>query len=885
MSKQLLTWVDVEQRLRDLYEAGQWPQGLVSSEAYWTGLRLFLRSSSDEQGVRSWLRGIFGSKVAGERGDFHLELDSNTALPIDLELDDGVGPPPRYVPSFVRPSRIPGPKPPPDEYGDDDFHDPPLVVFHSYKGGVGRTTHALAFALETVEYTGGKVLLVDGDFEAPGLSWHIRTRYPEPEISYADLLVLAHADEDPDAHGTIQTVATHLRNQEDRGIYVLPSFREVFRWEALDIRPDHLMSGRSPYALSTLLCSLGQTLGVKAVIVDLRAGLSELSAGLLLDPRVFRVLVASVGEQSLRGVEGVAKQLRVNLGDRSVATTHFVISHVPAVLREADVTAAARESLLSSLSIPDDEPDEGEVPEVVISEYDLDLVTLPLEWERALAALENAKLPSRLRPLIERSPILGATTPRATREMTLEEARRHLADRAADQIFAESGQATGFLRIEPLTRLAGSHRTRLPVVVVTGSRGAGKTYTFFQLLGARTWSSFVEQAIIGSDPAPGDDVVMVPLLGPRNVTADARRMLDQIEHELDERVGSTTSSLAVADRLLEKIESGDASLTAWRSFWFDAMAWRVGCEPLTEGAGERLLEHLRAKGLRVVFVVDGLEDKFQKFLDDEVQRVALRALLQDVPERLEGRPGDDAGLIVLVRPDLVRTSIAQNSQQFLARYRPYAIQWSQDAALKLAIWLAVEAGALQLGESSSAVAELSQERRDELLVQLWGTKLGSTRSKEARSKAWVTGVLSDFEGQIQARDIVRLLHHAARRSVYRDERFDDRLLDPRAMRQALKDWGAEKIGELEDEDTRLKAIFDRLRRVSQHSKRVPFNAEDIGLDKTSVEYLRSRGIIYDDGGEIYITELVRVGLGFEMGNGARPRVVSLRRKILRNSHG
>lgn len=877
MADLLITWVDVQQKLRACHEAGDWPEGLNWAEVYWTGVRLHLSPSADEHTVRNWLEAVFAPRLKDEQ----LELDSGVALPVDFELDefDERGDERAdYVPSFSRPTRVPGPRPAIELREGEDLYEPPLVAFHSYKGGVGRTTHALAFALEAVAYSGGKVLLVDGDVEAPGLSWHIRDRYPEPAISYADLLILAHGDEDPNASASVAAVAKRLANQEDRGLYVLPSFREGFRWEALDIRPDHLVAGRSSFAVSDLLVALGVELGVKAIVVDLRAGLSELSAGLLLDPRVFRVLVTSVGAQSLRGIEEVAKRLATILGAKSSSTTHFVISHVPVVLRDSELLERARESLIASLVEPDEALEEGQVAEVVVSEYDVDLVTLPLGWSSTLALLDKAGLPQRLRVLVERSPISGAGASASQAALPLAEVRRRLAERAEQQIFAETGEATDFLRIEPLIRLAQDHRTRLPVVVVTGAKGAGKTYTFFQILLAQTWSAFTQRALGG--PSQGSEAFVVPLVEPRNVDDAARKILAGSERELNQLFGSDRlSTLELRERLLQLVESKETALSTWRSFWLDAMAWRVGCEPRVAGAGDRLVEHLRGAKRRVSFIVDGLEDVFQGFQDNEVERLALRALVQDVPERLAHFASDEVGLVILVRPDLIHAAVKQNPQQLLARYKHYAIRWSPDAALKLAIWLAVRAGVLALDGTAAAVANLAKGPRDDLLRQLWGNKLGSAKSREARSTAWVIGVLSDFGGQIQARDVVRLIHHAARGSAEQDDRFHDRILDPRSMRKALADWGEEKVRELGEEDRQLAKIFDGLENAPHAKKQVPFAAKELGLDDDRLEYLRQRGIIYDDRGEIYITELVRVGLGFEMGNGARPRVVSLRHKL------
>lgn len=45
---------------------------------------------------------------------------------------------------------------------------PPIVSFYSYKGGMGRTTTAVAYAIDLVRNQGKRVVLIDCDLEAPG---------------------------------------------------------------------------------------------------------------------------------------------------------------------------------------------------------------------------------------------------------------------------------------------------------------------------------------------------------------------------------------------------------------------------------------------------------------------------------------------------------------------------------------------------------------------------------------------------------------------------------------------------------------------------------------------------------------------------------------------
>jgi len=109
---------------------------------------------------------------------------------------------------------------------------PPVVAFHSFKGGVGRTTHAIALA-KALTAKKQKVLLVDGDLEAPGISWLFERRLPNPPVSFADFLALVHGDPSPHAETAIQLVSDRLQNAFIDGIFILPSFRSTSGFSSL----------------------------------------------------------------------------------------------------------------------------------------------------------------------------------------------------------------------------------------------------------------------------------------------------------------------------------------------------------------------------------------------------------------------------------------------------------------------------------------------------------------------------------------------------------------------------------------------------------------------------------------------------------------------------
>jgi len=94
-------------------------------------------------------------------------------------------------------------------------------------------------------------------------------------------------------------------------------------------------------------------------------------------------------------------------------------------------------------------------------------------------------------------------------------------------------------------------------------------------------------------------------------------------------------------------------------------------------------------------------------------------------------------------------------------------------------------------------------------VPVWGKKLGQDNSREARTSAWVLDALSDFNGQIQARDLVRFVHFAAERSG-QDTRWPDRILTPTAIRESLPACSAQKVEEISKENSVLREVFAAL---------------------------------------------------------------------------
>jgi hypothetical protein len=737
---------------------------------------------------------------------------------------------------------------------------------------------------------------------------------PNSPVSFADLLALAHGDPSPEAVDAIQLVADRLLSSVTDGIFVLPSFRSNERFSSIEIRPEHLIVGaKNPFILTNLLANIGKALGVDVVIVDLRAGISELAAGLILDPRVYRIFVTTLSGQS---ISGTIRLLEL-LGEKSPSTRDtdplptLIITQVPENEQGSDLVLEADNKLLeaSRKIIGEDreiqneqgsdlvlEADNklieasrkiiGENREIlrVITPFADSLLVLPPAWEDVINRLQRSGIVDAVRPLVEWLP--GQQAQQIATSLTdLKSQRQQLQDRAKQSVYAENAEVEEFLATNPLRKLASDNRHRLPIVVIVGAKGSGKTYTFLQIVYRKNWQNFVGDAGVGEIES---NAVICPLLESNNLQPSAQERVQQVRVQAAEVLGFKIPKKSgdirhyIRDGCQLNLHEGQ-----WRDRWLDVIALGVGFQPQNkdsktetskiEGAGRKLTEHLVATKKQLIVVIDGLEDLFQDFaIEKSQQKIALRALLQDVPEWLGQQPGLPLGIIIFVRRDMVVATVSQNAGQMMARYEPYALKWDREEALRLVAWVANLATILP-SINITQLHDMSEVELTEALIPLWGKRLGSERSKEAGSARFTLAALSDFRGQIQARDLVRLLHLAAKGSV-NDTRWQDRILVPTAVKGALPECSREKIQEIENENTSLKNVFAKLRDLPEANQKIPFIRDTIQLSPEEMEILEDNGVVIREKDKYYMPEIFRLGLGFSLTAAGRPRVIALARR-------
>ncbi|NEP36020.1 MAG: ParA family protein, partial [Moorea sp. SIO3B2] len=498
------------------------------------------------------------------------------------------------------------------------------------------------------------------------------------------------------------------------------------------------------------------------------------------------------------------------------------------------------------------------------------LQILSNSWQEVWQHLVTSQLIDFLHPLLEWLPDnLNKSNQADEPLILLKYQRESLRNIAEKMIYAEHAETEDFLVTESLANLANNYRNQIPITVVIGAKGSGKTYTFMQIIRRKEWQKFGEDVgVINVD----NTAFIAPIIASNNLNNKAKEIVDDVRKYCAEQIGLTppVNDSEIKDYIREGCQQ-NLHEGQWRDRWLDVIAKSLDMT----GKGRDLPKYLADNKQKIVAVIDGLEDLFQEFAQDKAQQTALRALLQDVPQWLEQEPFRGLGIIIFVRQDILTASVRQNSGQMMSRYQPYRLRWNGETVLRLVAWVARKAD-ISLNLKRSELQDMNEAELTESLRPLWGKNLGNDRSRQARSAPFVIAALSDYNGQIQSRDVVRFLKIAAGQSID-DDYWQDRILVPKAIRGCLDECSQEKITEIELENEPLKRVFNKLRPLSADQKKSPFQLENIDLSPEDISLLKENGVIIADGDKYYVSEIFRLGLGFSQ-NVGRPKIMALARR-------
>lgn len=519
--ERLLTWLDVERVFKQKTQLwAHLPEGVHSVDCYHDGVDI--AHSVDGVTVEAWLRDIFGRAFSEQPAQLHLRA-GNGEYPVRLERVSAPAAARRLLPLYPLWRDVA--YLPVDENSAPCFSNlpapfvagPRMVSFHSFKGGVGRTTALMTYVTARLHATDAqkpvKVLVVDADLEAPGVTfWLDETN--RPQVSFIQFLEAMHYPP-VSAEASLDFFADQLRKTSldvggsQRELFVLPAALDLTEIQDMPVQPGHL--ARNPdnaWILTDHLHALGKRLDVDAVFIDLRAGLSELASPVIFDPRVEHYFVTTVAKQSVLGMCEVLKRLHAFNSSltQEQPKPSVVISLLTKSLRESSIYGEAKESIEIAYPLPN----RGRGSEVAMDEG---VEWLEADFSESLMAIGSVR---EAFDVLRTSSLYGgahqwgtsatkiqATSVRSSQTVTSRADLANALHEFCEKEHAEHSRVDDWLVTEPLRNLGKHFAKDIPNAVVVGAKGAGKTFTYLQICQSQKWGVYLQRVGEGNPDVAG----------------------------------------------------------------------------------------------------------------------------------------------------------------------------------------------------------------------------------------------------------------------------------------------------------------------------------------------------------------------------------------------
>ncbi|QHV00237.1 tyrosine-protein kinase family protein [Synechocystis sp. CACIAM 05] len=707
---------------------------------------------------------------------------------------------------------------------------PRTIVFYSFKGGVGRTT-ALNHVAWQLAMRGRKVVAVDLDLEAPGLSTSFSLT-PEPNYGIVDYFYeRSYLPEgiDPDIDITDIFGEVRIPNATGR-LFVVPSGSLSLDYiEKIDDLRASTVLGNGKTLWSSFTDDIKKQLNPDLILVDSRTGINKWGALSLLEAADEAIIFLFPNEQNRLGVDILLKSLN-SLGKLSL---NFVFSPVPAVDVGIDKVRTIWKNLNAAIS------KDVEREEELFDDYQSDLSEpLVIPYLPVIALAE-------IYPVLGLSDYYTKITNLIDEETN--EIRQQLFHAATSEkrweiienlTFPALNAANPSQELENLFQRTANFDKFLDetTCLIRGRKGTGKTALYLLLLKheetakrlangrlAKTILNSGHGSFIASRPTRSDFLYISNELvengGTWEVFWCAYLLLNVYRHKSDKTKHLMLSGSGTRDKyksihsILQKLPREN-----WQSEHSHALV------QLATDSNLRLLVldalvFFNTKNINKDYTLCSLYDDLDEDFPEAIRQQALTGLFQLI-QFCDARSLKTIRFKVFLREDIWEWLNFDNKSHFNGR--DLLLEWTRVDFLRLALRQATQSPKFkELVDRTSPVISIDQASEEDLsraLDLLWGSRRRKGQTAKYVSR-WVYERLTDSSGSSFPRSLSALLEGAKNHELtYRGnpsiQTPTDRLLRARSLEIGLEEASKERCDAIKQEYPHLSDFFNSLEGVN-----------------------------------------------------------------------
>ena len=706
---------------------------------------------------------------------------------------------------------------------------PRTVTFYSFKGGVGRTT-ALTHVAWILAMRGRKVVAVDLDLEAPGLSTAFNLQ-PQPKYGIVDYFYeRSYLPEGIKPNISITEIFGEVRIPNAKGrLFVVPAgcLSLDYISKVDDLHANTVIDG-DQNLWTVFKREIYEQLKPDILLIDSRTGINQWGALSLIQAADEAIIFLFPNEQNKQGIKLLLQSLQ-NLNKSSI---NFVFSPVPDVSK-LDKVKEIYQSLLDEIKISTDEESEIddndplEIPEPLVIPY-LPHIALvdyyPVEGSEVYYN-KIANLIDEEPDKIERTNIL-TNSETETRWKIIESLQ--FPDVNAAEVDQKQQFELLFQRTNDFEKFL-DHATCL----IRGRKGTGKTALYWLFL---KYTSYAQKLARGRL----DKTVFVSAHGRFEESRPSRRQFRSIHENLQQQ-GGTWEDFWRAYLLLrchqeklcnfpenrkgEKFNElkniiNNLPKGQWQSEYNEALLELSTNSKLSEIVNDAINniihEQAKNKSQKIWVLYDDLDEDFPEA--GEVRQSALSGLFQLV-QSCDANRLTEIRFKIFLREDIWNRLIFDNKSHFTGR--DIILQWTRVDFLRLALRQSIQSPKFKnFVDRFSPIAvdsidQSTEDAIDKALELLWGSRRRTVNQAKYVSR-WVYERLTDSSGTTFPRSLSILLTGAKEQELSYQGKSSiqtptDRLLRNKSLEIGLKKASEKRCDETKEEYPHLTKFFDSLK--------------------------------------------------------------------------